>query len=301
MIANLLKNYCTCDIEGKLLMKEATDKLAVLAKERASVKKVLEDMLDATKNKEVCVMSENNQQYVLRLKKKKMSPAVTSAVVKRIEQLVAEPDFKTKVFDSQCTDPLDSLCEVIVNETCPQSLSGDALDILVSKRPANDIEVAPPDLADVFGKLLEKTELISKHTRDVKETKDRVGEKKKDLEAKLITELEKRPEPMQKVTMTAAGGEAEHFYLRVKQKKVPAKKKLSRGAYAKLTKGVLDDAKAEFRRLSREMTIDDFTKAETLERFLTTIGERIRAKEAAPASSDEKRMSLDRVRAHAAK
>lgn len=298
MIATLLKSYCTCDLEGKRLLKDVKDNVDLLNKERAGAKKVIVDMIEATKDREVRVTGNNNQHYILRLKKKKTNPPVTSAIVKRVEQLVLESDFKQKVLGSHCTDPLDSLCDVIVNETCPQSVSDEVLDVLKPKKSIDGVEAASLDLEEIFRRMMEKTEEIAKRNRSVRDMRATLSDKKKEIETKLVAELEKCPEPVQKVTMKTGEGGPEHFYLRVKNKKAPAKKKLSRGVYAKLTKGVLDEVKAEFHRVSRENTIEEFTKEGTLNRFLETLRERIRAKEAISSrSNDEKRISLDRVRA----
>ena len=63
MIATLLKSYCTCDLEGKRLLKEVKDNVDLLNKERAGAKKVIEDMLGATNERRVSPVTTTSTTY----------------------------------------------------------------------------------------------------------------------------------------------------------------------------------------------------------------------------------------------
>lgn len=297
-----LRAFCISDRELCRLNAERKNATKDAQANKQSARKILVDAL-LSMNCSSMSCQVDNQLYVVRIQENKprvsLPPDVFDAIMREAWQERIE-DFRAQLLEAESV--VDAAVHFILtlrpkDEARREGRHAVQIRKTTAERLADDVPTAQPDMQEIVRVFMESGQRVADLSKDFNELRRSAAEERNVGEQQLVQQLQQLPSgSVPKVSITDSGGNIESFYLRLKAPRRRAPKKIQLTAFAKLLKRCLQ---REILRtnLTGRAAVDLLTDLDFGRSLREELMDSLACKDQAEALKDEKRVSVDKVRA----
>lgn len=288
MTSQAIRDFCSAvRADDALRARRADDKRTALHARRAAEQLLIETLGEGTRAKVLV----DDTPHLVAVRQRRSYPSFSSAVVDRLLTLWDDDaGLREKLEATECQDVCSALEAVLLEEAGPVKTS---LSLhLAPLKQTVEVPEAPSSCNELCVALVHAREDILQGRDEHNDEHRRLVNQKKTAEASLVQELASLGQgKVKKVNMLDADGTSASFYLRLKQPRAPAKKKITRKTLQGIIKATLPPESGSIDAAMRRVCDPSFG-----EDFLAQLRQRLVDHETVQATA-EPRVALDRIRA----
>ena len=242
-------------------------------------------------------ISLGDDQYAISVKSRDIYPSFTSSVADRLEELWNDSEaLRIGLLSQESGDIIQDIAAHMVSSAVGPAKKKHVLEVTCIKRTTDEMEDIPPSCADLAVSLVRAKTDLRRGSEEHKEESKRVQTMRAHAEQALVSELSSLPSGQhRRITLLESDGSAQAYYLRLKPRRAPLKKKVT----VKVLKKLICEALAnEIDGACTTKSIDRVCSDSFKVNFLSNLKSALEVHELSGEKKEgaEQRVALDRIR-----